>query len=139
MIMTKGDRTETWAWVTPNRGQYGLPGQGMLDRPRWVRIQLNALEEGSTSHSQARVLIAGGMTHGISSMPRHLRWPFIGMLWTKWATMNPISALKMTAVTANRTDCSTTIQKVLRRNRNSKFPKPTNLVIDLFSVARCIE
>ena len=30
------------------------------------------------------------------------------------ATMKPITALKITAVTANRTDCSTTIQKVLR-------------------------
>ena len=49
------------------------------------------------------------------------------------------SVLKITAVTANSTDCSTTIQKVLRLNRNSKFPKPTNFVIDLFSVARCME
>src|ERR1051325_7500361 len=139
MIMKKGEPTQTLTRITPNRAQYGLPSQGMPDRPRWVRIQLNALYEGSNSHSQARVLIAGGITHGISSMPRHLRWPFSGMLWTKWATMKPIRALKMTAVTANMTDCSTTIQKVLRRNRNSKFPKPTNLVIDLFSVARCME
>ena len=84
------------------------------------------------------MLIAGGMTHGISSMPRHLRWPFCGMLWTKWATIKPITALKMTAVTANSTDCSTTIQNVLRLNRNVKFPKPTKCCIDLFSVARWI-
>ena len=84
------------------------------------------------------MLIAGGMTHGISSMPRHLRWPFCGMLWTKWATIKPITALKMTAVTANSTDCSTTIQNVLRLNRKVKFPKPTKCCIDLFSVARWI-
>ena len=76
------------------------------------------------------MLIAGGMTHGTSSMPRHLRWPLAGMLWTKWATTKPMIALKMTAVMANRQDCSTTIQNVSRLNRNSKLPKPTKLVID---------
>ena len=34
--------------------------------------------------------MAGGITHGTSSMPRHLRWPRLGMLCTKCATMNPI-------------------------------------------------
>ncbi len=85
------------------------------------------------------MLIAGGITHGTSSMPRHLRWPLAGMLWTKCATMKPISALKITAVMAKMQDCFTTIQKVSRLNRNSKLPKPTNRSIDLFSVARCSE
>ena len=51
------------------------------------------------------MLIAGGITHGTSSMPRHLRWPLAGMLWTKCATMKPISALKITAVMAKMQDC----------------------------------
>ena len=82
--------------------------------------------------------MAGGITQGTSSMPRHLRWPLAGMLCTKWATMKPMSALKMTAVMAKMQDCLTTIQKVSRPNRNSKLPRPTNLVMPLFSVARCI-
>ena len=48
------------------------------------------------------MLIAGGMTHGTSNMPRHLRCPLAGTLWTRWAVIKPISALKMTAVMANR-------------------------------------
>ena len=76
------------------------------------------------------------MTHGTSSMPRHLRWPLAGMLCTKCATMKPISALKMTAVTAKMQDCWTTIQNVSRVNRNVKLPKPTKRSIDLLSVAR---
>ena len=48
--------------------------------------------------------MAGGMTHGTSSMPRHLRWPLLGMLCTKWATTKPMIALKITAVMANRHD-----------------------------------
>src|SRR5882672_10911262 len=100
------------------------------------KIQLKALYDGSNSHSQARVLMAGGMTHGTRSMPRHLRWPLAGTLWTKWATKKPINALKKTALTAEMTDCLTTIQKVSRVNRKPKLPKPTKCSIDLFSVAR---
>ena len=85
------------------------------------------------------MLIAGGITHGTSSMPRHLRWPLAGMLWTKCATMKPISALKITAVMAKMQDCFTTIQNVSRLNRKKKLPKPTKRSIDLFSVARWIE
>ena len=85
------------------------------------------------------VLMAGGMTHGTSSMPRHLRWPLAGRLWTKWATMKPIRALKTTAVIAKMQDCSTTSQKVSRLNRNWKFPSPMKRCIDLFKVARCTE
>ena len=83
--------------------------------------------------------MAGGITHGTSSMPRHLRWPLAGMLCTKCATMKPISALKMTAVMAKMQDCCTTIQNVSRLNRNVKLSKPTKRSIDLFSVARWIE
>src|SRR5258708_34812923 len=71
--------------------------------PRWAKTQLKALYDGSNSHNQASVLIAGGMTHGISSMPRHLRWPWAGRVWTKWAAMNPINALKITAGGAQNT------------------------------------
>ena len=61
------------------------------------------------------------------------------MLWTKWATTKPMSALKITAVMAKMQDCFTTIQKVSRLNRNLKLPKPTKRSIDLLSVARWIE
>ncbi|MGY4370771.1 hypothetical protein ACVW1A_006836 [Bradyrhizobium sp. LB1.3] len=58
------------------------------------------------------------------------------MLWTKCATMKPISALKTTAVIAKMQDCLTTIQNVSRLNRKVKLLRPTNFVIALFSVAR---
>ena len=80
--------------------------------------------------------MAGGMTQGISSMPRHLRWPLVGTLWTMCATNKPISALKITALTAKMMDCLTTIQNVSRLNRNVKFARPTKRSIDLLSVAR---
>ena len=83
--------------------------------------------------------MAGGMTHGTSSMPRHLRWPLAGMLCTKCATMKPMMALKITAVMAKMQDCCTTIQNVSRLNRNRKLSKPTKRSIDLLSVARWIE
>ena len=70
----------------------------MLEQP------VEGREDGSNSHSQASVLMAGGMTQGTSSMPRHLRWPLVGMLYTKWATTKPMIALKITAVMANRHD-----------------------------------
>jgi hypothetical protein len=57
------------------------------------------------------VLIAGGMTHGTSSIPRHFRCPLAGMLCTKCATMKPMIALKITAVMAKTQDCCTTIQR----------------------------
>src|SRR5258708_31260161 len=105
----------------------------------WSRIQINDRGEGSTSHSQARQLIAGGITHGTSSMPRHLRWPRLGMLCTKCATMKPMSALKMTAVVAKMQDCRTTLQNVSRLNKNRKIENPTKRSIDLFKVARLME
>src|ERR1700710_517944 len=99
----------------------------------------NVVYDGSNSHSHASVLIAGGMTHGTSSMPRHLRWPLAGMLWTKCATIKPINALNTTAVIAKMQDCSTTSQNVSRLKRNWKLPSPTKRCIDLFKVARCRE
>ena len=48
------------------------------------------------------MLMAGGMTHGTRSMPRHLRWPLVGRLCTKWAATKPMIALQGDGVTANR-------------------------------------
>jgi len=77
------------------------------------------------------------MTQGMSRTPRHRRCLLAGTLCTKCATTNPISALKITAVSAKMQDCCTTIQNVSRLNRNVKFDSPTKRCIDLFSVARC--
>src|SRR5262245_45840042 len=105
----------------------------------FARIQLKALYEGSNSHSQARQLMAGGITQGTSSMPRHLRCPLLGTLCTKWATKKPMMALKTTAVMAKMQDCCTTIQNVSRLNRKVKLARPTKRCIDLLRVARCSE
>ena len=72
----------------------------------------------------------------MSDRPRQIRWPPGGTLWIRCAQMKPIRALKNTAVSANRIDCWTTIQKVLRPNRNMKLQRPTNSVSTLFSVDR---
>src|SRR2546423_13267994 len=111
----------------------------MVGRPRWAKSQLKAEYEGSNSQNQASVLIAGGITQGMSSMPRHLRWPFTGTLCTKCATQKPISALNSTALMAKMHDCFTTIQKVSRLKRNLKLARPTKCSSDLFSIARWIE
>ena len=50
--------------------------------------------------------------------------------------MKPISALKITEVTANRQLWKMTSWKVLRFSRNAKFARPTNAVIFLFSMLR---
>src|SRR5215813_7073122 len=139
MIMKNGAPNQTFTSITAKRAQFGSPSQLTGAMPTRANSQLNALYEGSKSHSQASVLIAGGITQGTSSMPRHLRCFLLGMLWAKCATMKPIRALKMTAVMAKRQDCSTTIQKVWRLNRKVKLPNPTYLVIALFSVARWSE
>src|SRR5713226_7973094 len=70
-------------------------------------------------------------------MPRHLRCPFAGMLCTKCATTKPISALKITALTAKITVCLITIQNSSRLKRNAKLPSPTKRSIDLLRLARC--
>src|SRR3954451_7006129 len=125
MIMKNGAPTQTFTRITAKRAQFGSPSQLTGENPMRSRLQLNALYDGSNSHSHASVLIAGGITHGTSSMPRHLRCPFTGTLCTKCATQKPIVALKNTALSANTTDCLTTIQNVSRVKRKLKFSKPT--------------
>src|ERR1700680_4244054 len=104
MIMKNGEPIQMLTRMTEKRAHAASPVHGIGWKPNLSKIHLNALYDGSNSQSQARQLIAGGITHGTSSMPRHLRWPFAGMLWTKCATMKPISALKMTAVMAKMQD-----------------------------------
>src|SRR3954447_8828901 len=139
MIRKKGAPYQTLTRITDIRAHVGSPSQLTFEKPAWFRIQLNAEYDGSNSQNHASVLIAGGITQGMSSMPRHLRWLLPGTLFTKCASTNPRSALKTTAVTAKMHDCFTTIQKRSRLNRNSKLPSPTKCSIDLFSVARWIE
>src|SRR5215813_10507266 len=139
MIMKNGAPNQTFTRITAKRAQFGSPSQLTGGMPTRSKSQLNALYDGSKSHSHASVLMAGGITHGTRSMPRHLRCPFDGTLCTKCATQKPIRALNTTALTANTTDCRTTIQKVSRLNRNAKLSRPTKRSIDLLSVARWIE
>src|SRR5437868_3489811 len=139
MIRKNGAPYQTLTRITEKRAQLGSPSQLTFSMCSWLRIQLNALYEGSKSQNQASVLIAGGMTQGMSSIPRHLRCLAVGMLCTKCASTNPVRALKTTAVIAKMHDCFTTIQKRSRLKRNSKLPRPTNRSIDLLSVARCSE
>src|SRR3954470_16463179 len=139
MIRKNGAPYQTLTRITEKRAQLPSPSQVTDGMPRRTKIQLNALYDGSNSQNQASVLIAGGITQGMSSMPRHLRCPFAGTLCTKCATQKPISALNSTAVTAKMHDCFTTIQKRSRLKRKSKFASPTKRSIDLFRVARCTE
>src|SRR3954469_482925 len=139
MIRKKGAPYQTLTRITAKRAQYGSPSQVMVGSPIWAKSQLNAEYDGSNSQNQASVLIAGGITQGMSSMPRHLRCPFAGMLCTTCERKKPMAALNTTAVMAKMHDCFTTIQKRSRLNRNSKLPSPTKCSIDLFSVARWIE
>src|SRR5882672_8487832 len=90
MIMKNGAPTQTFTRITEKRAQYGSPNQFTPSSPKRSKIQLKALYDGSNSHSQARVLMADGITHGTRSMPRHLRCPLAGTLCTKWATKKPI-------------------------------------------------
>src|ERR1051325_9924891 len=96
-------------------------------------IQLNAEWVGSNSHHQPSDDSASGITHGTSSMPRHLRWPLTGRLLTRCAVMSPISALKSTAEIAKIADCCTTIQNTSRDSRNVKLLRPMKRVCDLLS------
>src|SRR3954468_18262774 len=101
-----------------------------------VISQLNAEWVGSNSHHQPSEDSASGITHGTSSMPRHLRWPFTGRLLTRCAVISPIKALKNTAESAKIADCRTTIQNVSRDIRKVKFDRPMKRVCALFSIAR---
>src|ERR1043165_2358031 len=127
MMRKKGAPYHTFTRITEKRAQKGSTSQ------------LKAEYEGSKSQNQASVLMAGGITQGMSSMPRHLRCPLAGTLCTKCATQKPISALKTTALTAKMHDCLTTIQNRSRLKRKLKLPRPTKRSIDLFSVARWME
>ena len=100
--MKNGAPNHTVTRMTEKRAQPVSPSHWMRSIPRWSRIQLKALKEGSNSNRQASVPMAGGMTHGTRSMPRHLRCPFVGMLCMRWAATNPRVALMPTAVIANR-------------------------------------
>ena len=79
---------------------------------------------------------ASGITQGTSSRPRQMRWFLPGMLCIRWARMKPSSALKTTAVMANRQLWKMTSWKVWRFSRNAKLPSPTKAVIFLFSMLR---
>ena len=65
-----------------------------------------------------------------------MRWFFAVKLCIRCARVKPISALAMTAVMANRQLWKITRRKVLRWNKKTKFPNPTNSVIRLFSRLR---
>src|SRR5215471_1829501 len=136
MIRKNGAPYQTLTRMTENRAQYGSLSQGIDSPPNCSISQLNALCVGSNSHHQLRVESASGITHGTSSMPRHLRWPLVGRLLTRCAVISPINALKNTAVSAKIADCHTTIQKVSRVSRKVKLPSPRNRVCALLSIER---
>src|SRR3954462_10591950 len=136
MIRKKGAPYQTLTRITEKRAQLPSPSQVTDGMPRRTKIQLNALYDGSNSQNQPSVLMAGGITQGMSSMPRHLRCPFPGTLCTKCATQKPMSALKSTALRAKMHDCFTTIQNVSRVKRKLKFDRPTNRSRLLLSIAR---
>src|SRR5690606_10050530 len=118
MIMKNGAPYQMLTRITAKRAQNVSESHGMCGPPMLTSSQLTAEWVGSNSHHQPRVLSAGGITHGISIRPRQTRCPRSDTLWIRWAQTNPISALNSTATTVNRIDCLTTIQNVLRLNRN---------------------
>src|SRR3982751_3001251 len=136
MIRKNGAPYQTLTRMTEKRAQLPSPSQVTDGIPRRTKIQLNALYDGSKSQNQPSVLIAGGITQGMSSMPRHLRCPLAGMLCTKCATQKPMSALKSTALTAKMIDCFTTIQNVSRLKRKLKLARPTKRSRLLLSMER---
>src|SRR3954470_21129822 len=136
MMRKKGAPYQTLTRITEKRAQLPSPSQVTDGMPRRTKIQLNALYEGSNSQNQPSVLMAGGITQGMSSMPRHFLCPLAGTLWTKCATQKPMSALKITALMAKMHDCFTTIQNVSRVKRKVKLEKPTNRSRLLLSMAR---
>src|SRR5690606_8265147 len=136
MIMKNGAPYQMLTRITAKRAQKVSDSHGMCGPPRLASNQLTAEWVGSNSHHQPSVESAGGITHGTSIRPRQTRCPRSETLWIRWAQTKPISALKMTAVRANRIDCRTTIQKVLRSNRKKKFPRPMNSVSALFNIER---
>src|SRR5262249_49058418 len=139
MIRKKGAPYQILTRITENRAQYGSLSHAIPLPPSPRITQLKAEWSGSNSHHQPRLESASGMTHGTSSMPRHLRWPLLGRLLMRCAVINPISALKRTAEIAKIADCHTTIQKTSRDNKKLKFPSPIKRVCALFNVERKTE
>ena len=70
IIRKNGAPYQTFTRITEKRAQEVTPSQGIGSMPNLARIQFKALYEGSNSQNQAMVLIAVGITHGTSSMPR---------------------------------------------------------------------
>src|ERR1051325_2830462 len=128
MIRKNGAPYHTLTRITEKRAQKGSLSQGISWPPNRAISQLTAELVGSNSHHQPSVDSASGITHGTSSMPRHLRWPLLGKLLTRCAVINPISALKNTADSAKIVDCCTTIQNVSRDKRNLKLARPMKRV-----------
>src|SRR5262249_41182878 len=139
MIRKNGAPYQMLTRITENRAHMGSLSQAISLPPSARMIQLDAECVGANSHHQPSVESASGITHGTSSIPRHLRCPLTGMLLTKCAVTNPISALKNTAESAKIADCWTTIQNTSRDNKNVKFPRPIKRVCDLLSIDRKIE
>jgi len=84
---------------------------------------LNALYDGSNSHNHARVLIAGGITHGTSSIPATCVAVCRGCL-NEMRDNEADQRLEHDAVMAKMHGLLTYEPEGLRLNRNSKLPKP---------------
>src|ERR1700737_5200487 len=117
MMRKKGAPYQTLTRMTEKRAQDGLLSQEIACPPKPWMSQWKALWVGSNNHHHPNVESASGMTHGTSSMPRHLRCPLLGRLFTRCAVTRPINALKNTALSAKIADCSTTIRNVSRLSR----------------------
>src|SRR5260370_20779228 len=127
MIRRNGAPSQRLTRITENGAQYGSLSHATDSPPNCSISQLKALWVGSNSHHQLSVESASGITHGTSSMPRHLRWPLVGRLLTRCAVTSPISALKNTAGSAKIAALSPTIQNGARPRRNAKLPTPMNM------------
>src|SRR5215469_9896235 len=136
MMRKNGAPYHTLTRITAKRAQYGLLSHGISLPPIDSMSQLKAEWVGSNSHHQASEESASGMTHGTSSMPRHLRWPLTGRLLMRWAVTSPINALKNTAESAKIAVCHTTIQNTSRDKRKRKLPSPMKRVCALLSSER---
>src|ERR1051325_1712554 len=121
MIRKNGAPYHTLTRITEKRAQKGSLSQGISWPPNRAISQLTAEWVGSNSHHQPSEESASGITHGTSSMPRHLRWPLAGRLLIKCAVISPISALKATAKPVKIADCLTTSQNTSRESRKRKL------------------
>ena len=94
----------------------------------------HGLKDGSNSNRQPMVPMAGGMTHGRSSMPRHVRWRLAGRLLRNWAAAKPMIVFRTTATKANRLVWKTITQNRSRPIRYSKLRSPMNSVMRRLSI-----